>query len=304
MAIRGGIEADTWDSLSASQRDMAATHFEGANLSRARLEGSSLRFAHLEGADLRLAHLDGVTLRGAHLAGADLRGAYCDRVTVLTGVDFGDDQRGSVKVDNAHWGQANMSVVDWTRLGMLGDEQLARTRRMPDGKLKSRALRIEELEAAVRANRQLAAALDAQGVSTAADHFAYRAQFLQQQVLRRRRKFGAYFFSRILDGLAGYGYKPIRGLIAYILVIVGFAFAYGLATHGVLTFGLPRSQIQPLQWYEALVLSISSFHGRGFFQPVQSLGDPVAIIAAVEAIIGLVIEVSFIATFTQRFFGK
>jgi hypothetical protein len=52
------------------------------------------------------------------------------------------------------------------------------------------------------------------------------------------------------------------------------------------------------------VLSISSFHGRGFFQPVQSLGDPVAIIAAVEAIVGLLIEISFIATFTQRFFGR
>jgi hypothetical protein len=36
----------------------------------------------------------------------------------------------------------------------------------------------------------------------------------------------------------------------------------------------------------------------------QSLGDPVAIIAAAEAIIGLLIEISFIATFTQRFFGR
>jgi hypothetical protein len=54
----------------------------------------------------------------------------------------------------------------------------------------------------------------------------------------------------------------------------------------------------------ALVLSVSSFHGRGFFQPVQSLGDPGAIIAAIEAVFGLLIEISFIATFTQRFFGR
>ena len=156
----------------------------------------------------------------------------------------------------------------------------------------------------MRAYRQLATQLRAQGMNEDADRFAYRAQLLQQTVLRRQRKFGGYLFSRVLDGLAGYGYKPVRGLIAYIIVILGFAFAYGLATHGVITFGLARSSIQPLQWYEALVLSISSFHGRGFFQPVQSLGDPVAIIAAVEAIIGLLIEISFIATFTQRFFGR
>jgi hypothetical protein len=113
-----------------------------------------------------------------------------------------------------------------------------------------------------------------------------------------------WFFSGFLALLAGYGYHPGRTLVWYLAVISGFAFAYGLATHGVLTFDLPRSSIQPLQWYEALVLSFSSFHGRGFFQPVQSLGDPVAIIAAVEAIIGLLIEISFIATFTQRFFAR
>ena len=62
--------------------------------------------------------------------------------------------------------------------------------------------------------------------------------------------------------------------------------------------------LQNLPWYEALILSISSFHGRGFFQPLQTLGDPVAIIASVEAVFGLFIEVAFIATFTQRFFGK
>jgi hypothetical protein len=67
---------------------------------------------------------------------------------------------------------------------------------------------------------------------------------------------------------------------------------------------LPRSSIQQLRWYKAPALSTSSFHGRALFQPVQSLGDPVAIIAAAEAIPGLLIEISFIAPFTQPFFGR
>ncbi len=41
-----------------------------------------------------------------------------------------------------------------------------------------------------------------------------------------------------------------------------------------------------------------------FVTKVSSTGDPVAILAAIEAIIGLLIEISFIATFTQRFFGS
>jgi hypothetical protein len=61
---------------------------------------------------------------------------------------------------------------------------------------------------------------------------------------------------------------------------------------------------QHLEWYEALVLSLSSFHGRGFFPQGISLGDPVAIAAAFEAVTGLFIELVVIATFTQRFFSR
>jgi hypothetical protein len=76
------------------------------------------------------------------------------------------------------------------------------------------------------------------------------------------------------------------------------------ATNGWVPFGLPApSALAPLPWYEALILSVSSFHGRGFFQPLQSLGDPIAALAAIEAVVGLFIEIAFIATFTQRFFG-
>jgi hypothetical protein len=35
-----------------------------------------------------------------------------------------------------------------------------------------------------------------------------------------------------------------------------------------------------------------------------ALNDPIAIVAAAEAIIGLLIEITFIATFTQRFFAR
>jgi hypothetical protein len=64
---------------------------------------------------------------------------------------------------------------------------------------------------------------------------------------------------------------------------------------------------QPLIYQHAIQVDCAVWgrrHGRGFFQPVQSLGDPVAILAAGEAVIGLLIEISFIATFTQRFFGS
>jgi hypothetical protein len=59
-----------------------------------------------------------------------------------------------------------------------------------------------------------------------------------------------------------------------------------------------------LSWDEALVLSVSSFHGRGFLLQGVTLGDAFVRLAVLEAVLGLLIEVSFIATFTQRFFGR
>ena len=119
--------------------------------------------------------------------------------------------------------------------------------------------------------------------------------------------YGRYIFSGFLDTLAGYGYKPSRALFWYLVVIFGFAAAYNAFGH--LSLWPP----------DAFVFSVASFHGRGFFPPIDNnassgknimlqtsltLHDPIVMLAAVEAIIGLIIEISFIATFTQRYFGK
>jgi len=41
-----------------------------------------------------------------------------------------------------------------------------------------------------------------------------------------------------------------------------------------------------------------------FIVQETNLHNPLVLLAAVEAIVGLLIEISFIATFTQRFFGR
>ena len=58
---------------------------------------------------------------------------------------------------------------------------------------------------------------------------------------------------------------------------------------------------------DAFVFSLTSFHGRGFFPGLDSqtsFHDPIVILTALEAVIGLFFEITFIASFTQRFFGK
>jgi hypothetical protein len=108
-----------------------------------------------------------------------------------------------------------------------------------------------------------------------------------------------WLFSWFLALLAAYGYHPSRSVFWYLAVIFGFAFAY---------YQLGPSEHVPFSQLGAVVFSVTSFHGRGFFpggSPGYSLtlDDPVTVLAAFEAVVGLLIEISFIATFTQRFFG-
>jgi uncharacterized protein YjbI with pentapeptide repeats len=307
-------------------------HFEAAFLLRTHLEEAHLEGGHLEGAELRGAYLQGTNLYGAHLEGrpitpeevarlgrwrhwkdlpdhlppADLRGAFLDSATNLRHAILGRAQHGYILLADVNWGGANLAVVPWlprkrsapwkrVRPMMLGDERNARRRKGADGKVKDADTRYQDYEAAVRANRQLAVALRAQGLDEDAAYFAYRAQVLQRQVLLRQYRLGAFSFSLFLDALAGYGYRPGRSLLVYLLVVLGWASAY---------FVVSQTTAPHLTPLAALIFSITSFHGRGFFPGGIPLDDPLTVLAAAEAMIGLVIEISFIATFTQRFFGK
>ncbi|HEX6796980.1 MAG TPA: pentapeptide repeat-containing protein [Ktedonobacterales bacterium] len=279
----------------ASGVDLSCANLREATLYRAYLYRANLSQAGLVGANLL-----GANLNGTDLSGADLRSA---RLNIETGLRETRLSTTTLLADVV-WNSAPVSLVDWERLPTVGDATRAGERRDLEGKKKDAVRRLAEYEAAVRACRLLAVVLRSQGLNEHADRYAYRAQLMQRVVLRRQGQPLRWLGSLLLDTIAGYGYRPLRTLFWYLAVIGAFAFAYFQATHGALTFGLPPSHVQPLAWYEALVLSVSSFHGRGFFQPVQSLGDPAAILAAAEAVLGLFIEISFIATFTQRYFGK
>jgi len=288
-------------------------HLENANLSEAHLEGTVLRRAHLEGAALAYAHCEGARLDAEdllrvrrwrpdfleELPPADLRLVFFDAGTSLQGATLYNKQGGCASLADVRWGDVNLAVLRWAEVGrgplILGDEREARARRDPEGKPWSADARLEAYEGAVRANRQLALALQAQGLNEVAARFAYRAQMLQRVVFRRQGRVGAWLFSHFLDGLAGYGYRPGRSLLAYLFAIVGFAAIY---------FALGQSVGPQLTPSGALIFSLTSFHGRGFFPGGITLDDSITQVAAVEALVGLLIEISFIATFTQRFFGK
>jgi uncharacterized protein YjbI with pentapeptide repeats len=293
-----------WKEATVSQREAAAVHLEGANLFQAHLEGASLwrayliganlEEARLEGANLFRAHLEDANLSEAYLAGADLRVSFFTNATTQRDTVLGDDEFGFIFVADLRWSDANLALIKWPqqkwmKVLILGDELEAR-----QSNTRNKAKQVEQYEGAVRANRQLATVLRDQGLNELADHFAYRAQLCQRVVWKLQRRLLKNAFSWLLFLLAGYGYRPLRSVFWYVVIIVGFALAYDAFGH------LPL-------FPDTLIFSLTSFHGRGFFPSLSgetNLHNPLVVFAAFEAVVGLFIEISFIATFTQRFFGR
>ncbi len=329
-------------------------HLEDAELPRAHLQGAILVGAHLEGARLYRADLREADLTTAHLGGAisrtgdvvppaTLRSTTFDARTNLAGVTLGDIEHGFVSVVDTAWNGVNLATVDWGALcssqGMLGDEQRARNPTAEDGKPKTLERTLFEYQEAVRAYRQLSVVLQAQGLIEQSMWLGYRGQMLQHAVLtlqlasfcqtprqgawQRRalevgRLWGRVLFSRALDRVAGYGYKPGKSVTSYLSVQGIFIALYlliGLQNFVTTGHHLPGGNT-PLQaaWtalLEAGILSVTSFHGRAFLPGstgnfVNNVPLPTTLMfggaAAVEAVIGLLIEAILVATLIQRFF--
>lgn len=289
--------------------NLTSANAQGANLTGANLRNANLTDAHLEDAYLGWVEFGGALLRRAHLERAVLKRCFFNTATDLTDAILGTGKYDYATVVDTNWNNVNVSVVGWasrqrkilrgeTKTIILGDERNARQQRYDDDSAKASAWRVKEFEMAVRANRQLATVLRDQGINEDADRFAYRAQFLERQVLRRQRRWLRYLGSVLLDLISGYGYRPLRSFITYVVVNGLFAVTYALLAY----FNVTKEMFTT--WDSPLVLSVTSFHGRVFFAGGLPLTDWVARVGAIEAVIGLLIEIVFIATFTQRFFAR
>jgi hypothetical protein len=198
-----------------------------------------------------------------------------------------------VSVADVRWQGVNLAVLSWPEKPELGDEQLARHVKKPQDLSKDSLAKWRQ---AARAYRQLSKVMRDQGMSEEADRFAYHGNVCQRQLYSVQGKYLRQFGSWLLDLVSGYGYKPLRSLFTYLLVVLGFATAYFFLTP------ITGVHFEPLG---AVVFSVTSFHGRGFSPgETVALTNLVTVIAAGEAVIGLLIEITFIATFIQRFFAR
>jgi len=286
--MQGAVLTKVW----ARDASFRQTNLEDARFTEAHLESANLYQANCRNAEFYITHLEEAYVGQARFAQATIRRAFFDSGTSWNDAVLWDEQHVSASLADARWGDTNLATMDWSQVRMIGDERDARSRIDRDGKPKTADKWRDNYRRAVRANRQLAITLRAQGMNEEADRFAYRAQVCQRILYRRQGRLGPAFGSGFLDMLAGYGYKPIRTLLVYLIILLAFTGTY---------LAIGNGELSPIQ---ALVFSITSFHGRGFFPAAVTVDTSVTVVAAAEAVIGLILEGSFIAIFTQRFFSR
>jgi hypothetical protein len=205
-----------------------------------------------------------------------------------------------IRVADVVWNSVPLTRVNWEQVPSLGDEAQAHQSTNGSEK-KDRATRLGDYQAAERAYRQLAIALRGQGITDPADRFGFRAQIMQRKALwwqirsGKLSKLGSWLFSWFLFALTGYGYRLWRIIVTYAFLILAFAGGY---------WAIDRQARQPLNFGQALIVSITAFHGRVFSYNPFTLSDPQIVVTAIEAICGLVIEGLFVAMLVQRFFSR
>ena len=299
-----GSLSETGVRVTTEQGKAAAIRLDGANCRGTHLEGgilfnvsaigaqfqgaflqlAILRWGNLAGAHFREADLTEADLSKTRLEGANLRKTRVERLNLgravlnaETNIDAYWEKAG-VRCLDVSWGGAILTRISWMHV-TLGEDWIARKERTGEAYIH-----------ASRTNRQLALQLQSQGLAEEAMLFNYRAQKFQRLAWRKQRKYGKYLFSAALNLSCGYGYRPLRSLVLYMIVVGSFALLFALIGH--------------LSWYEALIDSIVSLHGRGFFASSFAPGNPLAIAAAIEAILGLLVEVVVLATVSRRIFSN
>lgn len=107
----------------------------------------------------------------------------------------------------------------------------------------------------------------------------------------------AYAVSLLSWMLFGYGLRLWHILNAYGVALAFFALVYwrlGVHSH-------------PEPWYQALwdsfLVSLSAIHGRTTFEQLGAW-SPAAWVAAIESVVGIVIEGVFVAMLIQRLFTR
>ena len=272
--------------------DLTYRNLRSANLSEINLREARLQAADLGHADLREADLFRADLQEADLFRTDLRGAFLMRA------DFRSAYLLAIRVDD----QTNLEDVDWEPKYINVWEQ------------------IHSYQNARATYRQLKNWHQTHGHYDIAGEFLYREWVCKRQEALEQVCNGlswthpwrtlqalnlqwwlamvAFLWLVTNELLFGYGERPIRVVLAALVIILGFALVYFLFPVSDLLTAGPIGLLARL-WH-SFYFSLVSFTTLGYGGWVNHPGNWLRYLGGLESFIGLFLSAMFLVTFTRK----
>ena len=250
--------------------------------------------ARLLGDPLPVVRANGTT---ATLPPAVFQEARFGSGTMWKDVDMADKDGVTARFAGSFWNGTPIASADWSGIKKTYEEVRAR---------RSRGARDapEWWRLAIVASNGLSAILKEHGFDDEADQLAYRAQVCAWHAALSQGHKLRFVLGLLLGAVTGHGFKPLRAGAWYVGALAAFAVFYRLSTIVPAGPGAADRAAHHLSWLHAAAISIAAFHGRGFIPSGASLSSAGVVGAMLEAAMGLLLEVSFIVAFTQRFFHR
>lgn len=136
-----------------------------------------------------------------------------------------------------------------------------------------------------------------QGYYTLAGEYCYKERIARRKQLPWYERWFEYI---LLDGLCGYGERPLRAIRTGLGVVFGLAFLYWRVGH---IFPSPELFNEPnhtLTFWDALYFSVVTFTTLGFGDWCPDPSHWIRYVVAAEAFIGAFLMALFIVTFARR----
>ena len=271
--------------------DLSLRNFRSANLANINLRGVVLREADLGRVDLRDAELFRADLTGADLFRTDLRGAFLAQANLEGAFIL------AVRIDD----QTNLDDINWGHKRIDGWEQI-------------------KFYQNARANyRMLNTWYQHHGQNDVAGDFLYREwvckrleswedltnglswrpwSFLKAITWGRWLSLVTFLWLLVHELMFGYGERPVRVVLAAIVVVMGFALVY---------FVYPFSELSVIRGTEFLdrawqsyYFSLVSFTTLGYGEWVKHPDNWLRYVGGLESFIGLFLTALFLVTFNRK----
>ena len=286
------------------------SNFTRANLQNIKLASANLEKAYFGGANLKNAILRGSILKGAYLRGAILEDATlhksCLQSADMIGANLQNAKLWSSNLKGAKLLRANLKNAGFNEKTILCDVNLYQcqidnsTLKFADNQLDKIVIQEKnnDYKKAKEVYRNLKNYFIQEGMYNISGEYYYREKLMEAKCNWKDKKYFKWISNMFLNLVAGYGERPLRVLIWWVGIILGYSFIYYFYNGIYIRMANNINSYNP-KFLEALYFSIVTFTTLGFgdFAPKPGFFQ---LFASFEALLGAIFMAMFIFVFARK----